>query len=146
MVTSNFSFFCSVSKNCKHLKLFKLGCVCVNPLIARMKLIFIPPQNECFWGYTGISLSLRVCTKYKLLSRRWCRYQVIFNYSCIFFLHPGYSALKDVLNKDNFLSSYAGKGEAASIQHILLLNPLQDANILDWSILKQIADNILKCI
>ena len=28
----------------------------------------------------------------------------------------------------------------------LLLNPLPDNKILDWSKLKQIADNILKCI
>ena len=30
--------------------------------------------------------------------------------------------------------------------NLMLLNPLPDDNILDWSKLKQIADDILKCI
>ena len=32
------------------------------------------------------------------------------------------------------------------IKNILLINPLPDDKILDWSKSKQIADNILKCI
>ena len=32
------------------------------------------------------------------------------------------------------------------MQHGDILNPLPDDKILDWSILKEIADDILKCI
>ena len=46
-----------------------------------------------------------------------------------------------------------GKGENAGYQHILLFphrflpfNPLPGEKILDWSKLKEIADDILKCI
>ena len=49
--------------------------------------IFIPIQNECFRGYTGISLSVcpcfrscvRLCAKYYFLSKRWRGYQGTFS-------------------------------------------------------------------
>ena len=57
------------------------------------------------------------------------------------------------------LKNIIGKGENPGYQHFLhflqcfqkasskrVFNPLPDNKILDWSKLKQIADNILKCI
>ena len=61
-----------------------------------------PVKNGCFWGYTGISLSVllcfRLCTKYWFLSKCWRGYYP-FPKQALVFMCLQYKSLENTVEK-----------------------------------------------